>query len=503
MVSNHLIVEMSAAALTKAGYHVLRSLGTDELGDVYLAEQTDHRQLVVLRVFRPEFSADEEIARELRWRSSLLAQPAMDHPNLTGVYGCGETEDGRLFIATEHIDGESLAEVIRRAGPLELERCLRLAVQIAQGLEFLHNGVGSIHGDLRPENVVVAADGATVKLSGFAITGTKRAGRAIFSRPTVPTAFEYLAPEQIRGEAISEPTDIYAFGLLVYEMLSGTPPFAASTPDVIVARQLNEAPAPLKARRPDIPGSINRLVLHALEKRPDQRPLDMTEIANALWAELSRLQGRIPRPKRQRLLRKTVAVSSLAMLVAASAWIVIRQVERLPSTITNQSSPVMSTAAVVTPIGQVRPELDPPEGGTTEAASQPAKSLSVGPREPMAQPDVLVPARSAAPPTAEVEHDGERFPQSHPSAQTSVEQRRLAAEDVTKREGGTRRKSVRAPAKSVRAPAMALDEEPSYRAQNRPAGKASTGSPAIPRTPDAPDPSEIIDWLLGKSSTAR
>src|SRR5262249_35603540 len=152
----------------------------------------------------------------------------------------------------------------------------------------------------------------------------------------------------------------------------GAPPFAASTPDVIAARQLNEAPAPLKARRPDIPGSINRLVLHALEKRPDQRRLDMTEIANALWAELSRLQGRIPRPKRQRPLRKTVAVSSLAMLVAASTWVVIRQVERPPSTMTNHSSPVMSTAAVITPIGQVRPELDAPEGGTTEAASRPA-----------------------------------------------------------------------------------------------------------------------------------
>ena len=494
MTTSQVIADTSTATLAKAGYRVLRSLATDELGDIYLAERTDPVQLVALRVLRPELSADEDIARKVRRRSNLVAKVAKDHPNLAAVYECGETEDGRLFVATEHIDGENLAEVIRRTGSLDLGRCLRLAVQIAQGLEFIHNSAGSIHGDLRPENVVIAGDGETVKVRGFELSGARRAGRADSSRPTVPALLEYLAPEQIRGEAIAEPTDIYAFGLLVYEMLDGSPPFTASTPDAVAVRQLNETPLPLGTRGRKIPNSIDRLVLQTLEKAPDRRPPDMTEVANALWTELSRLEERISKVKRRRLVWKAAGAGSLAVLVAG-AWVLIWQEARPPDTITPRPPALMSAPAVITPIEQDGPEPNAEQDGATEAAAASKEIPNTVSVEPTAPPSVEpVPARSAAPEVTP-ERVGNRLTESRRSGnQARRQQGRSAGQEITNSDALTRRG----------APAMSRGSaRSSDRYESRPSGNTDTNPPTLPRTPDAPDPSEVIDWLLRKSSAAR
>lgn len=497
MTTSQVTADTSTATLAKAGYRVLRSLATDELGDIYLAERTDSVQLVALRVLRPELSADEDIAREVRRRSNLVAKVAKDHPNLAAVYECGETEDGRLFVATEHIDGENLAEIIRRTGSLDLGRCLRLAVQIAQGLEFIHNSAGSIHGDLRPENVVIAGDGETVKVRGFELSGARRAGRADSSHPTVPALLEYLAPEQIRGEAIAESTDIYTFGLLVYEMLDGTPPFTASTPDAVAVRQLNEAPLPLGTRGRKIPNSIDRLVLQTLEKAPDRRPQDMTEVANALWTELGRLDERIFKSKRRRPAWKAAGAGSLAILVAA-AWVLISQKAHPPATVTPRSPAVMSAPAVIPPTEQDLRETHAAADGATEAAPVPTASPNAASVEPAAPKAVEgVPARSAAP-EAKPERVGSRLTESRPSGgQRRREQGRPAGQDITNSDAWTGRGSMRAPAMSPG------KERSSDRYESLPPENTDIDPPTLPRTPDAPDPSDVIDWLLRKSSAAR
>ncbi|MGH7264652.1 MAG: protein kinase domain-containing protein [Candidatus Rokuibacteriota bacterium] len=509
------------ATLVKAGYRARSRLSTDDLGDVYLAERTDGAHLVALRVLRPEFSANEAVVREVRRRANLAAKLAKDHPNLAAVYECGETDDGRLFVATEHVEGESLAEVLRRDGPLDVGRCLRLAVQIAQGLEFIHNSAGSIHGDLRPENIALATDGEAVKVRGFELAGAWRAVRRDPAYPAVPAGPEYLAPEQIRGEALAEPTDIYTFGLVVYEMLRGAPPFTGSTPAAVAARQLDEVPSGLATRHRDIPHSMERLLLQALEKAPERRPQDMTEVANALWAELSGSEERIAKARRRRLAWK-VAGACLVLLTATVAWTLVRQKERPPATIAAPPPAGSPASAVIPPTQYGGPESDAVGDGATETAMSPAAVPSAAPVEPTAPQEVERVPAGAATPEAMPEHDGRRMRSALPaqlvpaalppppvasvppsvSAGTPIgpsgeDSSKPASQDGTSGDSTVRRSSVRAPATS------SGGDVPSDPGRNRPFAETRSQGPASSRTPSAPDPGEVIDWLLRESSPAR
>jgi serine/threonine protein kinase len=290
---------------------------------------------------------------------------------------------------------------------------------------------------------------------------------------------EYLAPEQIRGEAIAESTDIYTFGLLVYEMLDGTPPFTGAS-------------LPLGRRGRKVPNSIDRLVLQALEKAPDRRPPDMTEVANTLWTELGRLDERILKSKRRRPAWKVAGAGSLAVLVAA-AWVLISQKAHPPATVTPRSPAVMSAPAVIPPTEQDLPEERAAADGVTEAAPVPTASPNAASVEPAAPEAVEhVPAGSAAPPAKpEV---GSRLTKSRPSGdQGRRKQARPAGQDIMNSDEWT-----------MRAPAMSPGKERSSdRYESRPPVNTDTNPPTLPRTPDAPDPSEVIDWLLQQSSAAR
>lgn len=269
--------------LIKGRYNVTSKIGQGGMGTVYLAEQVSVGRKVALKVLQGSYASDDEFIGRFRREARLAA--SLNHKNIVTIYDFDQGNDGSLFIAMEYLHGEKLSDVIRRDGSLDVSRAIRLGLQIAEGLEAAHR-TGVIHRDIKPDNIMVIGNRGTeeVKLMDFGIarlmdTGTMsnltRTGM-IMGTPA------YMAPEQAEGSTISEKTDIYALGIVLYEMLSGSVPFKASTPSAVLIKQLQEAPAPLRKLRREVPAGLESLVMRSLEKKPQKRPRDMHEIAKEL-----------------------------------------------------------------------------------------------------------------------------------------------------------------------------------------------------------------------------
>ena len=184
----------------------------------------------------------------------------------------------------EYLEGRPLSEVIRSGGLLAVPRALRLGIQIAEGLSAAHSA-GVIHRDVKPQNIMVAAHGDSVKLMDFGIARLGDAGDARMTRTgTMMGTPAYMSPEQIEGREISDKTDIYAFGIVLYEMLAGTTPFTAPTPTAVLTKQLRDPAPPLRATRPDVPPLVEQVILQALEKEPKWRQDSMADVVRRLRA---------------------------------------------------------------------------------------------------------------------------------------------------------------------------------------------------------------------------
>jgi hypothetical protein len=205
------------------------------------------------------------------------------------VHDFDQTEDGALFIVMEWLEGRVLSEVIQRDRALDLPRAVRLATQIAEGLEAAHRA-NVIHRDVKPQNIMVLDAGDDIKLMDFGIARLRDAGPSMTRAGTMMGTPDYMAPEQIEGQDITEKTDMYSFGIVLYEMLTGMVPFRASTQAAVLTKQLQEPPVPPSRLRPEIPHDLEAIVLKALEKDPTKRERDMAAIVRAL-RETSRHLG--------------------------------------------------------------------------------------------------------------------------------------------------------------------------------------------------------------------
>lgn len=235
------------------------------MGVVYKAQDLTLDRPVALKFLPPDLTLDPE-ARQ-RFTLEAKAASALDHPNICAVHELGETEEGQVFIAMPCYEGETLQQRIAR-GPLGTEDAVNLALQIAAGLAEAHKG-GIVHRDMKPANVILTRDG-TPKIIDFGLA--KLAGHARLTRAgsTMGTA-AYMSPEQARGEEIDSRTDLWSLGVVLYEMLAGSSPFAAEHEQAVVYRILNEDPQPLAAHNRDIPLALERVVDRALQKDPVER----------------------------------------------------------------------------------------------------------------------------------------------------------------------------------------------------------------------------------------
>jgi serine/threonine-protein kinase len=284
--------------MIKGRYQVRKKLGAGGMGSVYLAEQVSIGRRVALKVLHGAYATDEEFIRRFRHEARMAA--SLNHHNIVTVYDFDQGDEGSLFIAMEYVDGRSLSEIIKQEGPLDVGRAVRLGAQIAEGLGAAHRA-GVIHRDIKPDNIMIVGvgDKEEVKLMDFGIARLRDTGamtRLTRSGVLMGTP-SYMAPEQIEGGGdVSERTDIYALGVVLYEMLTGGAPFRASTPGTVLVKQLREMPVPLRRLRGEVPAAVERVVMQALEKKPQRRQRDMDEVVQGLRKTGSTLgEGEIPR----------------------------------------------------------------------------------------------------------------------------------------------------------------------------------------------------------------
>ncbi len=270
-------------------YRLLSRIGEGGMGTVFLAEHVTLGKQVAVKVLRAEYSRDDELVR--RFEHEARAASRIGHENVVDVVDFGRTPGGSLFFVMEALEGESLARLIHREGALPVDRALRILAQICQALGAAH-ACGVVHRDLKPENVILVRrdDGADlVKVLDFGISkthGVPEGGRITRAGSIIGTP-EYMSPEQAMGGPVDHRCDVYAFGVLAYEMLTGTLPFQGDSPLATLLKHQGEPPMPPSRLRPDLPAEAEAMVLRARVKRPEGRQQDMAEVSADLCRALA------------------------------------------------------------------------------------------------------------------------------------------------------------------------------------------------------------------------
>ncbi len=280
--------EALGGRVLKGRYRLVRKLATGHTGAVYLAREIGTENRLAVKLLHVKYAKDDKGAQGFRRLMLALAALSKRHRHLVRVYDCDWAEDGRLFIAMEYLEGRPLSELLRPGGGLEITRALHLALQMAEGVAAVH-GVGIVHADIHPQNFLVLGNEETVKLIGFEWARLKSVGPMdpLLDTRGIPRAPEYLAPEQIEEGKLSPQTDIYALGVVLYQMLTGVVPFRAATPEAVRAMHLHTAPTPLIAVRPEIPVMVEANVLQALAKDPKWRGNTVSEVVSEFPHELA------------------------------------------------------------------------------------------------------------------------------------------------------------------------------------------------------------------------
>ncbi|PYN30671.1 MAG: hypothetical protein DMD98_18705, partial [Candidatus Rokuibacteriota bacterium] len=228
----------------KGRYRIVRELGAGAFGSVCLAEDEATGHPVAIRFLPRALSGASDATQAVQRMGRAIVAASTAHPALVRVLEFGEAENGRAFVAMELVEGRRLSEMLSAGKPLDVDVALRLALDLGGAVETLHN-MGAVHGALRPRNVMVLEDGR-VKLMDVELAGLRDAPATEGVLAAEPPA-EYLSPEQIRRTPVTEKTDIYAFGVILYEMLCGVPPFQAPTREVILAKHLTCGVPPFQA----------------------------------------------------------------------------------------------------------------------------------------------------------------------------------------------------------------------------------------------------------------
>ncbi|MDX2149177.1 MAG: protein kinase [Bryobacteraceae bacterium] len=318
----------TGASYTVAHYEVLGKLGEGGMGQVWKARDIRLGRTVALKVLNGAFAEDPEFRR--RFLREAKAISVLNHPNVCTLFDIGE-ESGMPFLVMEFLEGESLAARLQQ-GPLPAPEALHYAAQIADALEAAHRA-GIVHRDLKPGNVLLVRAGArlSAKLLDFGLAkivhpdaAASDASAPLTRAGIVMGTLNYMAPEQIQGKPLDARADLFAFGALLYEMLTGTKAFRGESQSAVMSAILSADPPPVSALTPISPPEVDRLVQRCLAKDPDQR----YQSAKDLFAELAFLERQLNTPASRpaqppppaRTPKLAWAAAALALTLGAAGW---------------------------------------------------------------------------------------------------------------------------------------------------------------------------------------
>ncbi|WP_299467868.1 serine/threonine-protein kinase [uncultured Gimesia sp.] len=311
-------------------FKILRKLGQGGMATVYLAEQVSLKREAAIKVLHDELLNDETHLK--RFEREAKAAAGLTHPNIVQVYMTGEFE-GTHYIAQEYVRGVNLREHLARYAPPDCTLILRIMRQVTAALNAASEK-GIVHRDIKPENIMITSR-KLIKVADFGLAQIGQSEERVNLTQVGTTMGTplYMSPEQVNGRALDQRSDIYSLGVTCYHLISGRPPFHGETALSIAIKHLNESAPPLKSRRPDLPEELCALVHRMMEKDPNKRPADATELMQEIkkipehtsgsqlrnWKALVPLQDN--RGFRKQLFVFLIASLCLGSVAAAIGWV--------------------------------------------------------------------------------------------------------------------------------------------------------------------------------------
>lgn len=265
-------------------YEIISRIGSGGMADVYKAKDNKLNRLVAVKVMKAEFSQDRGFIS--KFRKEAQAAAGLAHPNVVNVYDVGD-DNGIYYIVMELVQGITLKDYITRKGKLTVREATSIAIQVSLGLECAHRS-NIIHRDVKPQNIIISTDGK-VKLSDF---GIARAASSNTISSNVMGSVHYSSPEQVRGGYSDAKSDIYSLGITMYEMVTGRVPYDGDTTVAIAIKHLQEEMESPRKFVPDLPYSLEQIILKCTQKSPDRRYASMSELIEDLKHSLLDPNGR-------------------------------------------------------------------------------------------------------------------------------------------------------------------------------------------------------------------
>jgi serine/threonine-protein kinase len=334
---------VSAQAVAGGRYRLEQPLGEGGMASVFLAQDLELDRPVAVKLLAENLTGDpsfrERFVREARHAARL------SHPNIVSVYDAGE-DGGRPYIVMECVEGENLADVLASRGRIAPDEVQALALQGAEGLAHAH-AAGLVHRDIKPQNLLLRSDG-TLKIADFGIARAAEA-TALTQAGTVLGTAAYLSPEQALGEDVGPEADVYSLGAVLYELLTGRPPFEFDSLADLAAKQGRMKITPVRELAPETPPELEDVVMHSLARNPAYRPADGAALASELRGEAV---TRPLRPTRTRVYpaaptrRRYLWPALVAGLVLAGVLLAVALATRGGS---NGGSPGTTAVVVKTP----------------------------------------------------------------------------------------------------------------------------------------------------------
>jgi serine/threonine-protein kinase len=256
-------------------YQIVRHVARGGMAEVYLARDLLLDRPVALKVLFPEFSTDRSFVE--RFRREARAAANLNHPNIVSVYDWGE-EGGTYFIVMEFVDGPTLRDLVRGEGPLFADRAAEIGAEVAGALDFAHRR-GVVHRDVKPGNVLIST---AVKVADFGIARASDPQESLTQTGAVMGTATYFSPEQAQGLPIDPRSDVYSLGVVLYEMVTGRPPFTGDSPVAIAYQHVRETPVPPSQHNRDVPPAFEAVVMKAMAKNRDDRYNSADELRSDL-----------------------------------------------------------------------------------------------------------------------------------------------------------------------------------------------------------------------------